>query len=238
MAFKSILGAICACLAVVSYSANASVINTLNGVNYEWLEVTETQGMSRNQVEAAITSATLGDTLYGYQYASRSLVEDLFLSYTSYDGLDGYHGKPTAVIGMSAFLDDFGATIISIGNGVSSLYSTIDGYVISYEQNNYRFLDAIYGGSDECNYGTSYIYSCALTTDVYYDTLGTPSMAWIEGDSGFDATSIPYVEYIDRSDPNHGSLLVRISAVPIPATVWLFGSGLIGLIGLARRKKV
>ena len=24
--------------------------------------------------------------------------------------------------------------------------------------------------------------------------------------------------------------------VPIPATVWLFGSGLIGLIGLARRK--
>ena len=26
------------------------------------------------------------------------------------------------------------------------------------------------------------------------------------------------------------------SAVPVPATVWLFGSGLIGLIGLARRK--
>ena len=29
-----------------------------------------------------------------------------------------------------------------------------------------------------------------------------------------------------------------ISAVPAPAAVWLFGSGLIGLIGLARRKKV
>ena len=27
-------------------------------------------------------------------------------------------------------------------------------------------------------------------------------------------------------------------AVPIPATVWLFGSGLLGLIGVARRKKV
>ena len=27
-----------------------------------------------------------------------------------------------------------------------------------------------------------------------------------------------------------------ISAVPIPAAVWLFGSGLIGLIGIARRK--
>ncbi len=28
-----------------------------------------------------------------------------------------------------------------------------------------------------------------------------------------------------------------VSAVPVPAAVWLFGSGLIGLIGLARRKK-
>ena len=28
-----------------------------------------------------------------------------------------------------------------------------------------------------------------------------------------------------------------VSAVPIPAAVWLFGSGLIGLIGMARRKK-
>ena len=31
--------------------------------------------------------------------------------------------------------------------------------------------------------------------------------------------------------------LVSTSAVPVPAAVWLFGSGLIGLIGVARRKK-
>jgi len=35
-----------------------------------------------------------------------------------------------------------------------------------------------------------------------------------------------------------GSALVReISTVPVPAAVWLFGSGLIGLVGMARRKK-
>ncbi|MDX2487444.1 MAG: VPLPA-CTERM sorting domain-containing protein [Gammaproteobacteria bacterium] len=28
-----------------------------------------------------------------------------------------------------------------------------------------------------------------------------------------------------------------ITAVPVPAAIWLFGSGLIGLIGIARRKK-
>ena len=32
--------------------------------------------------------------------------------------------------------------------------------------------------------------------------------------------------------------IIKLSAVPISAAVWLFGSGLIGLIGLARRKKV
>ena len=31
---------------------------------------------------------------------------------------------------------------------------------------------------------------------------------------------------------------VGVSAVPAPAAVWLFGSGLLGLIGMARRKKV
>ena len=30
---------------------------------------------------------------------------------------------------------------------------------------------------------------------------------------------------------------VVVSAVPVPAAVWLFGSGLLGLIGVARRKK-
>jgi hypothetical protein len=41
---------------------------------------------------------------------------------------------------------------------------------------------------------------------------------------------------------NAGTLVtvdVRIiPAVPVPAAVWLFGSGLLGLVGIARRKKV
>lgn len=38
---------------------------------------------------------------------------------------------------------------------------------------------------------------------------------------------------------NNSDLWFRtgVSAVPVPAAVWLFGSGLLGLIGIARRKK-
>jgi hypothetical protein len=33
------------------------------------------------------------------------------------------------------------------------------------------------------------------------------------------------------------SSVITVSAVPVPAAVWLFGSGLLGLVGVARRKK-
>ena len=37
-------------------------------------------------------------------------------------------------------------------------------------------------------------------------------------------------------DLGYGSALIRTSFAPIPATVWLFSSGLLGLAGIARRK--
>ena len=36
---------------------------------------------------------------------------------------------------------------------------------------------------------------------------------------------------------NLSAVTTPVSTVPVPAAVWLFGSGLIGLIGFARRKK-
>lgn len=66
--------------------------------------------------------------------------------------------------------------------------------------------------------------------------------------SGFNwGRSNPFTGPIHNNPPNRpqdgfplqqGNWLVRpVSAVPIPASVWLFGSGLLGLIGISRRKK-
>jgi len=38
-------------------------------------------------------------------------------------------------------------------------------------------------------------------------------------------------------DDSYSESLTNVSAVPVPAAVWLFGSGLIGLAGIALRKK-
>lgn len=39
------------------------------------------------------------------------------------------------------------------------------------------------------------------------------------------------------SRPDQLRVITAVSTVPVPAAVWLFGSGLLGLIGMARRKR-
>jgi len=47
--------------------------------------------------------------------------------------------------------------------------------------------------------------------------------------------------FLSHSDPDSNATIylsstLTVSAIPVPAAVWLFGSGLLGLIGIARRK--
>ena len=65
-------------------------------------------------------------------------------------------------------------------------------------------------------------------------------------DLSFDpviASTQDYFETLYNYSPDtfvdywRGSALVRPSAVPIPAAIWLFATGLLGLVGVARRKE-
>ncbi len=60
-----------------------------------------------------------------------------------------------------------------------------------------------------------------------------------------DSYVLDYSAHVQQSDPSGkgGALYAlhlegTISAVPVPAAVWLFGSGLLGLIGAASRKAI
>ena len=52
-----------------------------------------------------------------------------------------------------------------------------------------------------------------------------------------DQRGILYSQYRDYEPDNTWYVSQSYEVVPIPAAVWLFGSGLLGLIGIARRKK-
>lgn len=61
--------------------------------------------------------------------------------------------------------------------------------------------------------------------------------------SGSSTFTLDYSAHVALNDPSYlGGILYNIhmvgvvSSVPVPAAAWLFGSGLLGLIGMARRK--
>ena len=43
-------------------------------------------------------------------------------------------------------------------------------------------------------------------------------------------------DWQDRVTPNPGQVATNVNAVPLPPAVWLFISGIFGMVGLARRK--
>lgn len=65
------------------------------------------------------------------------------------------------------------------------------------------------------------------------------SSDWIGGDPNMASVwSVPTANQyaITFGEIGGFDFVVDIAPVPVPAAVWLFGSGLLGLIGLARRK--
>ena len=55
---------------------------------------------------------------------------------------------------------------------------------------------------------------------------------------GFNANfDIMSMHVTGCTDTGTGTDACQVAAVPVPAAVWLFGSGLLGLVGIARRKK-
>ncbi len=215
----------------LSTSVNASVLNTLNGINYEWLELTATLGLSRNQVQAQLDAATVGDSLYGYEYASRAQVELLFLSYASWNGVSGSYGASSIVNGISDYVSDFGATI---SGTLGYTVETDDGYSVFLET--YSLSEGYYGLISECGGINN---TCRSDLGIFTTQMGQPGLTIINEAWGWNATTLNY-----QSEPNfnvnpfYGSYLVRAQIVPIPTAVWLFGSGLISLICVARRKKM
>lgn len=216
MDIKSISGTICACLAVVSFNANSALVERLGGLAYYDTDADLTWLADANYSQ---TSGYDSDGLMAWSDA-KSWAMGLEV-----DGISGWRlpdtlqPDPSCSSQSSAGVSGgFYCTGSDMGN---LFYNVLGGVphtkIFNTHNDNYYLFENI----------QSDIYWLAqeLTSDpdfaYYFSTYSGSQGAYLYKSDDFYAWAV-----------HDGD----VGAVPIPSAVWLFGSGLIGLIGIARRK--
>lgn len=211
---KIITGASIVCLTLISFGANAELVGRL----------ADGDGNFQAYYDTDADLTWLADLKYA-QGSSYDLdgtgQDDGYLNWTAatdwtaqldIDGVTGWRlatGDPDAVAGTYTSVGELANMWLVLGGGAP-------GTKLSDNGNAYYDLFQNYGG---------YTWTSTLVVD-------TQDRAW--------ANNWDYSYQYNRNvSAENVAWAVRdgdVSAVPIPAAAWLFGSGLLGLVGIARRK--
>jgi hypothetical protein len=223
MVLKSIIGYSFLCLVIASFNTNATLMNVDwkdsgdNLITYDdstglyWLDLTETSNMSYSTVTTMLGP---GEIFEGFRVASYEEAISLWSEFGvnlhsgRYELIEGFD---TGVVNASEMLGNiYGIAGNMYGNGNYTTYG-VRGFV-DYDGNL----------GDEMRRFMGAWQSIPINNGIAYTTY-----------SSFGEQTITHIS------PFEGTYLVatEISDVPEPATVWLIGFGVIGLIGTARRKK-
>jgi hypothetical protein len=211
----SILASLAAA-ALLSANAHAALIDRGNGMIYDTaLNITWLQ-------DANYMKTLYGGTGDAYYDSALLFAEDL-----EYGGFDDWRLPSARLIGSEETSND-GSTDVGWNNTRSELghlyyvdlkNNSIDGFI-----NPGNFIDGLTGGSK------SFLN---LTDDVYW--LAEPGSQ----NYGMVFDNWDGLQYVvKQGDGRAGVMFVRdgdVAAVPVPATVWLLSSGLLGLAGIGRR---
>jgi probable HAF family extracellular repeat protein len=118
-------------------------------------------------------------------------------------------------------------------NGIMTDLGTLGGHSYAYGMNNNgQVVGASYTAGDAALH--AFLYSGAVMIDL--NSLIAPASGWelVSADDINESGQITGTGFIN--DEAHAFLMTP-TTIPIPAAVWLFGSGLLGLLGIARRRK-
>ena len=165
-----------------------------------------------------------------------------------------------ALVGMASLLSVArvdAATIVwePTDGDVNFLYTTVAGYVLGMfdvgdfdgAQANPLMLntgtgsdtiDIVAAGSDFSATSSVTGNSTTLFNDSQFVLAITDGLSWFEPVSFFETAPGSNIFQITFSNGLVTSIDAVPTIVPVPVAVWLFGSGLLGLIGVARKTRV
>lgn len=217
------------------------IVGGTNNVNMTW-DGNAFNASSDYTGTSSVSNVTASSTtpFFGYTWSAHNIQVFVPGSYSFDTALDGGNGEsgimnvtvPTGDIGMHMLFNWNGNNNIDVfvvaapnsmfGSGAISTASTCTGNATTPVKN------CLYGGPTKVtgHAPTANETWMLATVDGNGDgIMGIPMAAggpFAGFNAGFNATMTP---------------TAKTSVTPIPAAAWLFGSGLIGLVGIGRRKK-
>jgi len=223
MKIRTILGA--SLLLLVSVQVNAALTSidwkttgdgliTRDDNGLEWLDVSETMGRSYNDVSSKLGS---GQEFDGFRYSTRDELAGLWDSAGGDNNF--YDGTSTQNDGLFDILAPYLSENLPANR--PDLGTPWNGYaIIGAHCAPIPSLCATWEGGDQQWYSV-------MSPDI--NSSNNPETDFFYIDNGWIKN--------DTSRPVYASGLVRVSEVPIPAAIWLFGTALIGLVGFGKRRK-
>ena len=233
------LGALFASLAMCSYTATANMVNTMPILSFD---------DDQNSQDGVINYDGMGGALYGSGIDFHSVVGvgtplangvdleciDCTLTFqTGANVSEGPYvwecagGGSLSIVGT---LETAGGTLVADGTGLTPLVS--GSFTSAFVTSGVGLTVSGFGTDTKHPdlveyYGLGPLFQFAQTEialgGVTYDVCGGYYGGYADCTGGFTA-------YVTNADFDN-------TAIPVPAAVWLFGSGLLGLVGIARRRR-
>ena len=169
-------------------------------------------------------------------------INDLVVGGTTYNATFHGDGSPTGWQSFFTLWGDLGTSSTGLLGGTPTFWENPDGaeamaLAISAALGTTEHTD-VNGGNINDSYFLPFSYvPRTLTNQSSYDAFQDIGLSpYLTND--ILVSKRADIHQLASERPVVSFDVVSTSSVPVPAAVWLFGSGLIGLIGIARRKKV
>jgi len=210
----------------LSTSVNAALIDddeyTTDDVNgLEWLDLSYTSNVSYGGAYAAVATQSGGGWDYASETQVRTMFDQIFPTWTPTNS-SGFSAGTSYIDQADRFTSLFGSSYTADPEFESRTIS----YGLYLDDSNFLRMLGVNNNANPLNPDSVY----GTLTNSYPGLYSVSNEQFATFMVRASAVNLEPMDPMGPLDPGF------MSPVPVPAAVWLFGSGLIGLIGIARRK--